>query len=658
MSKLAWSQLIHKAAHGNRGLTLENLDDALPEGGEEHIEQCADMHENALEVLERTNEALESITEYTSRLEKMIEDKSITLESLALIRMGVEKECDRIGQEITFPSLEGVAEDDVNGQAKVALEGFKDFLNNLAQAYVMTFKHLRDALIDSSRAVSLALPRHEKKMLECKRHYADVKGDLADGEIRFAPIGFEYFIINGNVQGGNDLVANIKKDVEIDKYLLVTYPKRILQELNAAISAINAASIKNVDDIVKLGKKIEGFKMPSEMFEGKYTEHAVLFGMNVGHDKNKAKKQIKGHEGAEGLSRLAEMAGSGAPRLKVGLRSYIGQVVHGMNQILPAYMGGPGAMAAVHTTQQVAKAAAHASWKDSNFFVPTKAIPSFFDAAEGYLDNIRAHLSLEREFVRAADGADGAIEKLEDKVEAAYEEHVSGKSATQESFDKAWAETDIAMKVIKQIMQYLDALSRSLLRVSSFEQRRAFHCAKSCNYIGLRLIFNAPKKDGKPATEGVSDEVARLQAEAHEEMKHREFCMTAGKKDEVAKCDEKLAKLKEQIAAAKEKPATEGIKDKTTKGKIEGTGKSHVGQMIACNFAEGPEVVKVVELHFAEGKTHILAKKPGKGEYLVAQASGEQAEHGCFAHCQEVMLGMQDEAQAKEVFSAKIKKTK
>lgn len=609
MSKLAWSQLIHKAAHGDRGLTLENLDDNLPEGGEEGIEQLADAHEDALDALETTNDALESITEYTSRLELMIENKTISMESLSLIRMGVEKQLDRIGQEITFPSMEGVAEDDVDAQAKITLEGFRDFLNNLAQAYVMTFKHLRDALIDSAKYVSSALPRHEKKMLECRRHYADVKGNLADGEIRFAPIGFEYFIALGNMQGGNDLVANIKKDVELDKYLLVTYPKQLLAELNSVISAVNGASIKSVDDVVKLGKKVEGFKTPAELFEGKHTNAAALFGVNVDVKQGKAKKQIKGHEGAESLSRLATMAGSGAPRMKVGMRSYIHQTLQGTAQILPAYMGGPGAIAAVHGAQQVTKAAIHAGWKDSNYFVSTKDIPVFFNAAEGYLDNIRAHLSLEREIIRAIDGADGAIEKLEDKVGEAYESKMTGKEANQESFDKAWAETDIAMKVIKQIMQFMDALSRSISRVSSFEQRRAFHCAKSCNYIGLRLIFNAPKKEDKPATEGIA---------------------TEGK--------------------SVTKP-----KDKGSEGHIDGVGKSRIGQMIACNFAEGPEVVKVVDLHFHEGKTTILAKKPGKGEYLVAQASGEQAEHGCFAHCQEVMLGMQDEAQAKEVFGGKVK---
>lgn len=611
--KLEWSQLIHKAAHGTRGLTLESLDDCLPEGGEENIEQCADVHEAALQTLEMTNDALESITEYTSALEAMIENKSITLDSLALIRMGVEKECDRIGQEITFPSLEGVAQDDVDAQAKVALEGFRDFLNNLSQAYVMAFKHIRDALIDGSKYVSTALPRHEKKMLECKRHYADVKGDLVDGEIRFAPLGFEYFINLGNVQNSNDFVKCIKDDVQIDKYLLSAYPKRLLAELNSVISAVNGAPVKSVDDIVKLGKKVETFKMPNELLDGKYADAALLFGSNVAVAKNKVKKQIKGHEGAEGLTRLAEMAGSGAPRMKVGIRSMIYQTVHAANHMAPALLPGAAGVAAIHGVLQ-AKAAIHAGWKESNLFVKTKDIPAFFDAAEGYLDNIRAHLGLEREFIRATDGADGAIEKLEDRVGEAYESKMTGKEANKESFDAAWAETDVAMKVIKQIMQYMDALSRSILRVSTFEQRRAFHCAKSCNYMGLRLIFNAPKK--QVATESVEGGAN---------------IATEGKKE---------------------------LKDKGSEGKIEGTGKSHVGQMIACNFSEGPEVVKVVDLHFHEGKTTILAKKPGKGEYLVAQASGEQAEHGCFAHCQEVMLGVQDEAQAKEVFGGKVGKKK
>jgi hypothetical protein len=77
--------------------------------------------------------------------------------------------------------------------------------------------------------------------------------------------------------------------------------------------------------------------------------------------------------------------------------------------------------------------------------------------------------------------------------------------------------------------------------------------------------------------------------------------------------------------------------------------------MVACNFAEGPEVVKVVEMHFHEGKTTYLAKKPGKGEFIVGQASGESAEHGCYMHCQEVLQGVQDDAQAKEVFGKKVK---
>ncbi len=521
---MEWSTLIHKAAYGDRGLTLENLDDAPPEGGEEHIEQLADAHEDNLEAQEDLAEALESISDYANRLAKLIATDTISVESLALIRHGVDLQLDRIGKEIAAPALEGVAEGDVKAEATIVLENFTDFLKNMAQAYVMTFKHIRDALIDGSRAVAMVLPRHEKKMLECRRHWNDVKKDLVEGEVRFAPIGFEYFLTLGNMQNSSEIVKEIKTDVEVDKYLLVTYPKAILSELSSVISAVNAASVKSVADIVKLGKKVEGFKTPEELLDNKYKDKAVFFGGNIATGKNKPKKTAQGHD-AESLTRLAELAGSGMPRLKMGMRATIMTTLHAVNGNMPNFAVASlpaaasagaviGTIAAVHGAGKVAAAAVHGTVDSSNYFVKTSQIPTFFDASEGYLDNIRAHLGLERQFIRVIDEADGAIEKLEDRVGEAYESKMHGKEASQTSFDTAWAETEVAMKVIKQIMQYMDALSRSITRVSSFEQRRAFHAAKSCNYMGLRLIFNAPTKGMATESSDAAQENIRQMDEA------------------------------------------------------------------------------------------------------------------------------------------------
>jgi hypothetical protein len=745
---MEWSTLIHKAAYGNRGLTLENLDDTPPEGGDADLSAFAEGIDEHVDHTDELNFAAEAIRDYTLQLQGMIKSRELTPVMLGIIRQAVQDRAASVGYDIVLPAMESVEDVSLDEQAKVALEGFHAVINNLLQDYVIHFKHHKDVILDFFKSSSGMIAKYEKKTLQNKREWGDAKNNLENTDIRVAFTGLDYFLhtkTSRTAMKFPDFMAAVKEDRAASAFILKEYPKRVLAEVTALTRALRSVKPDSVEAIYKIARAVEKLKTPAELFDKKFFD-TELFGVQNLAEKKASKTGAISDGAGKAFSRLAEQAGSKVVGYKADGMNKVGQtagfltnsaggravqsvIAGAAGAVVGGVMGGPygaaiGATVASSTNHTVsslgsavisgARAIHHGVGDETgNIVLKTSDIPKVFDAAEDYLSDARAFLAIERDTVRAVEELESALEQI------------GNGDASDDSVDDYMN----AIRVYEQILAFSRVLTRAIQSPANTEMARALRASKYLNYLGLRAIFNAPKKS--VAAEGYDEEAQeniRKMDEAINKMDEKYIKLLR----EHADNPKKVAELKEQKANEESqirqkfmrshpKAATEGYdedaqenirkmddelnahhehyhkqmvehadnpkklaelqRDKAngesrirqkymnshpdeknythaTEGRaegFEGTGTFQVGKTISCNFETGPEVVKVVHLKFSGGKANYLVKHAGKSEYAVAQKAGEMDAHGCYMHCQEVLRGVQNDVQAKEVFGKKVK---
>ena len=707
--------LIHMAAFGTRGLTLENLDDDLPDGGDSDLGSYAETADAHGAYGDELNLAAEAIRDYAIQLEELVESKQLNAITLGLIRDAAQRRAESVGYEINLPAMESVETQSIEAQAEIAMEGFRNVILNIFQDYVLHFKHHKDVIGDFFRSTSGILVKYEKKTVQNKAEYNSKKSKIGNQEIRVAFTGLDYFLATDQSEKTakfSDFQAMLRTDRAVSSFVLKEYPKRVLAEIEALARLLRAANLKTDADVARLAREVEKLKAPAELFDEKLLNTETFGGTKFVITKHGNKHSTQGHgEGAFG--RLAELASSklvvaqGNTRMKIGRTLSAGIQSVGGRYVAGTAAGMAGAAVAgvvaplIASTTTNAVTAARAIYsgvgdEKGNFMLTGSDIGRVLDAAEGYITDVRYYLSTERDVARAIDAIEEAVKQLEAKGQA------------DSKTDDAQEHQMDSVRVYEQVLAFSRVLLRAMQTPAGSEVARALRASKYLNYLALRAIYNAKSGAMEGYDEDAQENIRKMDdaISAHHEHYHKQMVEHADNPKKMEELHRDKAngesQIRQKFMQSHPKPATESAqetpaacdgdageqavdpskvegadgsepvtetppvegtvategrtaKDPTSEGKITGTGKSQVGKMVACNFAEGPEVVKVVEMHFHEGKTTYLAQKPGKGEFIVGQASGEQAEHGCYMHCQEVLQGVQDDAQAKEVFGKKVK---
>ncbi len=708
--------LIHMAAFGTRGLTLENLDDDLPDGGDSDLGSYAETADAHGAYGDELNLAAEAIRDYAIQLEELVESKQLNAITLSLIRDAAQRRAESVGYEINLPAMESVETQSIEAQAEIALEGFRNVILNIFQDYVLHFKHHKDVIGDFFRSTSSILVKYEKKTVQNKAEYNSKKSQIGNQEIRVAFTGLDYFLAtekSNETAKFSDFQGMLRTDRAVSSFVLKEYPKRVLAEIEAVARLLRGANLKTDADVARLAREIEKLKSPVELFDEKLLNTEMFGGTKFVIAKRGDKHRTQG-SGEGAFARLAAMASSSlvttqgnghmkfGRALLAGLQSKGGRYV--MKKVATTVAGAAGAavvapMVASTTTHAITAARAIYSGvgdEKGNFMLMGSDISRVLDAAESYIGDVRYYMSTERDVARAIDAIEEAVKQLEAKGQA------------ESKADDAQEHQMDSVRAYEQVLAFSRVLLRAMQTPASSEVARALRASKYLNYLALRAIYNAKSGAMEGYDEDAQENIRKMDdaISAHHEHYHKQMVEHADNPKKMEELHRDKAngesQIRQKFMQSHPKPATESAqetpaacdgdageqavdpskvegadasepvtetppvegtvategrtaKDPTSEGKITGTGKSQVGKMVACNFAEGPEVVKVVEMHFHEGKTTYLAQKPGKGEFIVGQASGEQAEHGCYMHCQEVLQGVQDDAQAKEVFGKKVK---
>jgi hypothetical protein len=497
--------LAHKAHYGNRGLTLENMDDDLPEGGDAAIGSFAEECDQAFTDTEHQSDALESIRDYTNQLANLISRKEVSLVTLALIRQGVDHQAARLGREVILPALESIDDVPLEAQAVIALEGFKNFLGNVVQEFVVGFKHQKDVIGDFLRTTSQITAKYEKKTLENKREWNTVKGNLGRGDVSVGANGLLYFFAKGKnnptvgkLFGKGVLLSAMKEDLAISNYILSQYPKAILIEMKALAAILRSASFKTPESMLKIAQRVEKLKTPTELFDKKY-HGAELLGASVLVAPAAKPKAIKTAEHAAKLPRLAEMAGSKQVGYSYDKAMAVLQGAHTVGSIagsvaLSAVAPGLGVLnSAAHHATHTLSVAALTSTPETSYTFNVKDIETIFDIAEKYLDNVRICIGYEREIVRVMDELDAAVEKIEASGDELADELLAKEG--NNTVGKEWDDYAAQCHIFELILNYGSSLRRAVQKPVYGEVARALRGSKYCNYLGLRAIHNAQSNE-------------------------------------------------------------------------------------------------------------------------------------------------------------------
>lgn len=521
--------LAHKAAYGNRGLTLENLDDDLPEGGDSALGSYAESCDAAFEDSEVQSQALETIRDYSDQLAGMINRGDCTPIALSLLRHNMQTQAQRMGRELVMPALEGIDSISIEAQSTIALESVKNFLNNVVQEFVIGFKHHKDLIGDFLRTTSEITAKYEKKSLENGRHWHDVKKDIDMSQtVSVGANGLYFFFAKGNenptvgkLLGEGKLLDALKEDVQISKYILTQYPKVVMQEMKSLAAILRGASFKKQGDMVRMVAQVEKLKTPVELFDSKYHNAELLGAANLHAAPNRPRK-MQPATSHKPMPRMAEMAGA----KHVGYKGSKGMgylrgfgAVTGAAGATALNMAAPGVGQLAYATGKVATGlpmALATSTKETAYSFPASAIPTILSIAEKYLDCVRGAVGYEREIVRVLDELDAAIERANDSSEALVD--AISELKDKEEADKAWSAYIEDCHLFEQVLAFANSLRRALQKPVHGEAARALRAAKYCNYLALRAMFNAERK--KVATEDYEEPSPALRAK-YEQTKHQ-----------------------------------------------------------------------------------------------------------------------------------------
>jgi hypothetical protein len=301
----------------------------------------------------------------------------------------------------------------------------------------------------------------------------------------------------------------MKEDLATSKYILTQYPKAVIGEIKALANILRGTSVTKPEDMLKMAAQVEKLKTPTELFDKKY-HGADLLGATSLHMPAAKPKAIKHEELAKKLTRLSEMSGSKQVGYTADKNMTMLKGAHVLGSApasvaMSVAVPGLGLVnsAAHHLTSTVPLAAA-TSTKETSFTFDVSDIETVFGIAESYLDNVRACIGLERELVRAIDELDAAAEKVNNASDDLVEKLLHEKDKALA--DKGWNDFVAACHVFDHVMRYGNILRRALQRPAHGELARALRASKYCNYLGLRAIYNAERKDSthKVATESES----------------------------------------------------------------------------------------------------------------------------------------------------------
>jgi len=394
---------------------------------------------------------MENLKQCISVGESFIENNTCTPETLAMLRLGVEQQFNRLHHVSSRVGFED-HDADIVRQHEIVLESARDATLAWQQTQVVSFKQSMNSIGDFFRSVDGQVNKYRSKLTETKEEFVSKKNSFQSVQHRTSLVELWYHFADEHGPTANITQAT-RKDLELSHYVLNVYVGTVAKAMGRLNSVLRSAHIKNVGDAEKLFIEIEKMATGSSMFNKKYLGGYPFFSATGLIEK---KGDLR-HEVNVNGRRLSKLAALASPATIV-------ETVSRYHEKQKVSYNIKGNVARVKFLEE-----------DLMVKVTTNEIGDLIEAGLKYLENVDAYKTHSRQFVASVNDAMKSISTLM----AETGDKIKGKDVS------------VIEQALKQVEQYVQNIVHCYQNPAEAEIARSIKGAKYLMYLTLRLIHNA-----------------------------------------------------------------------------------------------------------------------------------------------------------------------
>lgn len=417
----------------------DNLAEDLLHADEELQAQTRDI--------ETTAAVLEHLDDYAIALEAMIENDECTPQAIQLVETGINNELARVDETMELPALEADTTPTQRGQ--MALEFLRDWFHRVATQWVLSRKHRSDFWSDLIKSVEARVGKYRARLDKGRAEYNHKKDGWHESKHtgNLVEMWYHFATENGDAKR---LIPEIEKDVKMSAYVLIEYPKHVAELYRKAEGALSGKRLTDEASALAIGKAIEALPHPVALFDrGMIGGKPFLSVTGLEYDVGTKRKPVS--VGEVSFTKLSELA---SPKKVVESGSWKHTAVK----------------IAAHTIGYVN---AKKSGAGMTIYFTTEDVGTVIDAGFQYLEHVDAYLKQAHVF-----NQEGA------KFESIFEGYA------QSAGEQMHSGREVAA-LIRQIQQYLENIEDCFKSPATKEMARSIKGAKYCDYMSLRMIYQA-----------------------------------------------------------------------------------------------------------------------------------------------------------------------
>lgn len=405
-------------------------------------ERVLDETDNEYDMEQAEGVAIEQLCAYRDLLAHQIKTKTITMESIGMVQLGVQNIYATQGVRMRTIAQESNMTAEAYGQ--IVMEGIFGAIGN---SIVLPFKRWKDRLGDLFRSLPTQAEKYRAKLTSA-REELQKKPFSGAAEINMHELWG--FFTTGEGQAVKTLQV-LQRDLAMDKYVLVDYPQQLGKLAQSLAQIIGRADFNSPEGAKRAALEVEKLQHPAALFNQQFLSNGKKPYLGVtGLDLQVgAKRKVLSIEGTA-LTKLAELA-------SVKRITEVGSLAHGAANLAGKIGGKVVGNVAVGASIVLSK----------NTKMTQQELGQLITFGEEYINNVDAYLKGAQQLSHIFEQLDQAIEK-----------HAHGKLQGE------------AAAVFTQIGQFADVCVQAWGNPATREVNRALRGARFTAYMARRGIFH------------------------------------------------------------------------------------------------------------------------------------------------------------------------
>lgn len=395
--------------------------------------------------------AIESLCAWRDVLQHQIKSKTVSLESIAAVQLGVQQIYASQGVRVRTVAQESNMTPEAYGS--IVLEGIVGAIGN---AMTVQLKRYKDRFTDMFRSSAGMVKKYREKLQSANQELQQKKGEF-QGAATVSMHELWGFFSSENKEFVRNIVQGLAHDTAMSHYVLVQYPQTVTKLMDQFTAIISHANFGDLQSTKRTFLEIEKLPHPIDLFDKKYLADGkkVYFAKTSLNLKVGAKRKVLSLQG-QSFPKIAELSSAKSISESGGFGHKLADTV-GKLPYAGSLVATPSALFSGEvkmTAQDVEKA---------------------IQLGEVYVSSVEQYLQIEKQFIAAAERMDAIYEK-------AYE-----------------AEDKEASRLINQLFWYACNLCEAAYNLPSSEVHRALRGARFTGYLARRAIYHKSNKGGAPA---------------------------------------------------------------------------------------------------------------------------------------------------------------